>query len=307
MVVSGEWLKQASIIVCTVDRPTDLEACLKSLRPFRAAVAEIIVVNNGPHLAAVDEIARRHGTKVTSEPRRGLSCARNAGIRAAGGAILAFLDDDAQADPHWMPRLLAPLANPQVLAVLGSVWAQTVIDPVSEAFDGIYRAHLPKSQLLIEAPRGMDPFPVRLAMQGTGSNMAIRRDVFDRFGSFDTRFGRGTHIGSGEEADLLLALLLGGGKIVVEPAARIIHRHPTEWRAFRRWAFQSGCAHTAILTKYFLQQPSLRGQIIRYGVSRLRRRPMAEVSIARKLKVPIIPLILGSLYGPIAFLLSGKE
>jgi len=300
-------LKQASIIVCTVDRPTDLEACLKSLRPFRAAVAEIIVVNNGPHPAAVEEIARRHCAKVTSEPRRGLSGARNAGIRAAAGAILAFLDDDAQADPHWIPRLLAPLADPQVLAVLGTVWAQTVADPVSQAFDDIYRAHLPDSQLLLEAPREMHPFPLRLAMQGTGSNMAVRREVFDRFGCFDTRFGRGTRIGSGEEADLLLALLLGGGKIVVEPAARIFHRHPTEWRAFRRWAFQSGCAHTAILTKYFLQEPSRHREILRYIASRLRRRPAAEASAATKLKVPRIPLFLGSLYGPIAYLLSRKE
>src|SRR5580692_4329191 len=54
MEIPGELLKQTSIIVCTVDRLTDLEACLKSLLPFRTSVAEIIVVNNGPHLAAVE-------------------------------------------------------------------------------------------------------------------------------------------------------------------------------------------------------------------------------------------------------------
>ena len=96
-------------------------------------------------------------------------------------------------------------------------------------------------------------FPMRSALVGN-ANMAIRREAFDRFGYFDTRMGRGTRIGSGEEPDFLLRILLGGAKIVVEPAARILHRHSTEWRAVRRWAFQSGCAHTAILTKYFLQE-----------------------------------------------------
>src|SRR5208283_5039376 len=108
MEVPGELLKQASIIVCTVDRLTDLEECLKSLRPFSATVAEIIVVNNGPHLAAVDEVARHHGARVVTEPRRGVSRARNAGIRAATGKIMAFLDDDSLADPDWLPLLLAP-------------------------------------------------------------------------------------------------------------------------------------------------------------------------------------------------------
>ena len=51
--IPGELLNETSIIVCTVDRLTDLEACLKSLLPFRARIADIIVVNNGPLLAAV--------------------------------------------------------------------------------------------------------------------------------------------------------------------------------------------------------------------------------------------------------------
>ena len=307
MEVPDELFKQVSIIVCTVDRLVDLEECLKSLQPFRATGADIIVVNNGPHLAAVPAIAKSYGGTVRTEPQRGLSRARNAGIGAAAGTILAFLDDDARADPDWIPRLVAPFANPQVLAVVGSVWAQTLVNPVSQAFDRLYRAHLPESQLLIDAPREQHPFPLRLAMLGTGSNMAIRREVFDRFGYFDTRFGRGRHIGGGEETDLLLAILMGGGSIVVEPGARIFHRHPTEWRAFRQGVFQAGCGHTAILTKYFLEKPSLRGDIVRYAASRLRPRPAPDASIAAKFQIPRIPLLLGSLYGPIAFLLSRKR
>ena len=306
MQIPGELLKQACIIVCTVDRLADLEECLKSLRPFRAAVAELIVVNNGPHLAAVEGIARRYDARVVTEPRRGVSRARNAGIRATKGNILAFLDDDSVADPNWLPLLLTPFHDPEVLAVAGSMFAQTLRDPVSQAFDFLVRGQFPESQLTHDGNTEKSFFPMRSALVGN-ANMAIRREAFDRFGYFDTRFGRGTRIGSGEEPDLLLRILLGGAKIVVEPAARILHRHSTERRAIRWWAFHSGCAHTAILTKYFLRESSLRGRIVRYAASRLRRRPVREVSVATKLKIPRIPLILGSLYGPLAFLLSGKK
>jgi GT2 family glycosyltransferase len=306
MEIPRELLQQASIIVCTVDRLRDLEECLKSLWPFRAAVAETIVVNNGPHLAAIEEVAKRHDARVVSEPQRGVSRARNTGIRVTTANILAFLDDDSVADPNWLPLLLAPFRDPQVLAVVGSIFAQTLASPVSQAFDYLHRAQFPESQLTVDGNAEKSSFPMRSALVGN-ANMAIRRGAFDRFGYFDTRLGRGTRIGSGEEPDLLLRILLGGAKIVVEPAARILHRHATEWSAVRRWAFQSGCAHTAILTKYFLQEPSLRGPILRYVASRLGRRPAEEASSAAKLKVPRLPLLLGSLLGPMAFLLVRNQ
>jgi GT2 family glycosyltransferase len=306
MEISNDLLKQTSIIVCTVDRLADLEECLKSLRPFRAAVAEIIVVNNGAHIVAVKQVAQRHGARAVIEPQRGVSRARNAGIRAATGNITAFLDDDSVADPNWLPLLVAPFRDPEVLAVAGSVFAQSLADPASQAFDYLHRAQFPESQRTVDGNTENGSFPMRSALVGN-ANMAIRREAFQRFGYFDTRMGRGTRIGSGEEPDFLLRILLGGARIVVEPSARILHRHSTEWRAVRRWAFESGCAHTAILTKYFLQEPSLRIKIVRYAASRLRLRPAPEAAAAAKLKVPRIPLLLGSLFGPLALLLAGKE
>ncbi|MGO8816148.1 MAG: glycosyltransferase family 2 protein [Terriglobia bacterium] len=306
METSGETLNQTSIVVCTVDRLNDLEKCLESLRPFKPAVAEIMVVNNGPHLSAVADIAQRHGASVVREGQRGVSRARNAGIRAARGSILAFLDDDSVADPDWLPLLLTPFRDPEVLAVVGSICAQTLRDPASHALDFLHRAQFPESQLTLGGDVAEGSFPMRSALVGN-ANMAIRREAFERFGYFDPRFGRGTRIGSGEEPDLLIRVLLGGAKVVVEPAARILHRHATEWRAVRNWAFQSGCAHTAILSKYFLQRPPLRGPILRYALSRRRRRPPAEASAATQLKVPRIPLLVGSIYGPVAFLLSPRD
>jgi GT2 family glycosyltransferase len=303
----GELLKKTSVIVCTVDRFQALDRCLASLRPFQAAGVEVVVVDNGPHHTAVQEIARRHEARVALESRSGAGNAGNTGIHASRGKFVAFIDDDAHADRNWMPRLLAPFAEPQVDAVVGSIWAEVVDDAVSQFFDRLYLAPLPKSRLVLSAARDEDPFPLRAAMSGTRSNMAIRREAFERVGGFDVRFARGRRIGGGGEAEFLLRLLRGGGEIVVEPEARIFHRHPTEWRAVRRWAFHSGCAHTAILTKYFLQEPSLRTAIFRYVASRVVRRKEPAPPLSSRVRIPRLPFLIGSLYGPLAFLLSSGD
>lgn len=303
---AGELLKQVSIIVCTVDRLSELEKCLTSLEPFRAAAAEVLVVNNGPHPTAVAAVARHHSARVVEELRRGVSRARNAGVRAATGNIVAFLDDDSVADSQWLPLLVAPFRDCQVLAAVGCIFPQSVSEPATQAFDYLHRAQFPESPVIVDGSADNDSLPMRAALLGN-ANMAIRREVFERFGYFDTRLGRGTRIGSGEEPDLFLRILLGGGKIAVEPGARIFHHHSAEWRAVRRWAFLSGCAHTAILTKLFLQDASLRGRVVRYVRSRLRRRSPQETSAGPEHRLSRAPLIFGSLYGPIAFLLSGYE
>ncbi len=302
----GELLKQASIIVCTVDRFQELERCLHSLEPFETSGAEVIVVNNGQHHAKVQGIADRYKARVVDEPGRGLGAARNCGVRAASRSLLAFLDDDAWAMPDWLPRLLQPFEDPEVLAVAGSARADTSSDPVSGLFEKFYNATCPATRRFLPAPQTTCSFPLRAAMCGIGLNMAFRQAAFERFGMFDARFGRGTRIGSGEETERFLAVLLGGGKIVIEPAAVVVHSFPTDVRAYHQAIFQAGCAHTAILTKYFLQESSRRPEIFQYIASRFQKQPANDPLAPNRVKVPRFRFLLGSLYGPLAFLLSTK-
>jgi len=304
---TGELLRQTSIIVCTTDRFEDLARCLESLQCFRGTGAEIVVVNNGPAQSSVADIAASSQARVALEPRLGVSRARNAGIREARGTILAFLDDDSVADSNWLPLLLAPLEDRQVAGVVGSIGSQTLADPVSQALHTLHHAGFPTSRVVLEAGPEENVFPLRLALVGNG-NMAIRREAFAHFGGFDERLGRGTRIGSGEEPDLLFRLLRGGARVVVEPAACILHRHSTQRRAVGRWAFRSGAAHTAILTKYFLQEPALRGAIWRYVRNRTVRRGVGPESTgARPGALPRMPFLAGSLYGPFAWFLSRRQ
>ncbi|MGA3165536.1 MAG: glycosyltransferase family 2 protein [Terriglobia bacterium] len=308
MEATGELARQVSIIVCTVARFQELERCLHSLEPFQAGGAEVIIVNNGQHHAEVQGIADRHAARVVDELRRGLGAARNCGVRVGCRPILAFLDDDAWARPDWLLHLLQPFEDPEVLAVAGSALADSSSNPVSGLFEQFYRASCPSTRTFLQAREAACAFPLRAAMRGIGLNMAFRRAAFERFGLFDARFGRGTRIGSGEETERFLAVLLGGGKVVIEPAAVVVHGFPTDVRAYHRVIFQAGCAHTAILAKYFLQEPSLRGEVLRYAASRVLRRQAAHESRGgARVALPRLPFWLGSLYGPLAFLLSGRK
>lgn len=307
MDIPAELWKRVSLIICTVDRLADLECCLASVRPFRPALAEIIVVNNGPHPTAVEEIAKRYAARITHEPRRGSGRARNAGIRAARGNFIAFLDDDTQAGEHWLEYLTASLADSTLDCVLGAVRAENPADPAQQAFEHFACSTLPRVPTMFDARTSAERFPLRMAMNGFTMNAAFRRDVFERFGNFDQRFGPGTRIRYGDDTELFLNLLRRGGRILFEPRAVVVHRWPTAAKALRRSIFGAACGHTAILTKYFREEPSLRGEILRYVAARLRIRLAPGARNSAHVKLPRLPFLLGSLYGPIAFLLSGKD
>ena len=100
-----------SVIVSTRNRAHYLGDSLQALtaqqcrRPY-----EIVVVDNGSTdgtAALLDEWTRRDLRVVrTSEPRLGLSCGKNAGIKVARAPLLLFTDDDTLVDPRWIETYL---------------------------------------------------------------------------------------------------------------------------------------------------------------------------------------------------------
>lgn len=173
----------ASIVIPTRARPSYLDVTLASLIPqARSADAEVLVVSDGldPETAAIVE---RHGARVVSLPEpRGANAARNAGVRAARGDLIVFVDDDVEAPPGWL------------VAVLDGVHSY----PHREVFGGPIRARLEGG-----GPRacGREGAPITTLDLGPNdcdtsfvwsANMAIRRSAFDRVGPFDeTIYGRG--------------------------------------------------------------------------------------------------------------------
>ena len=99
-----------SVIICTRNqRPKQLVSCLRHVNEQKYPRFEIIVVENAPEAShirlKVDNSQDSVVCRYIEEPRAGLSWARNAGIEAASGEIVAFLDDDEEPDNYWLAEL----------------------------------------------------------------------------------------------------------------------------------------------------------------------------------------------------------
>src|SRR5262245_20417417 len=116
-----------SVVVCTRDRADRLLRILGSLRDVATPASlewEIVVVDNGARDGTQVIVARfartaRIPVRHVMESRRGLSWARNAGVRAAQGDVLAFTDDDCLVDAKWLERIDAEFRADPSLSVLG--------------------------------------------------------------------------------------------------------------------------------------------------------------------------------------------
>jgi hypothetical protein len=93
--------------------------------------------------------------------------------------------------------------------------------------------------------------------------MAIRTHVLRRLGGFDTLLGSGTAVRAGEDIDLLLRVVLGGGAIVYEPAAVVWHRHKPEMHDLHRTMYGYGVGLSAVITKTLLADAAVRRELLR--------------------------------------------
>src|SRR5215831_8376070 len=94
----------ATVLVCTRNRPLQLERCLNSILQLRTPPRELIVVDNASVHFEVPKLNYNIPTKFFSYPIPGLSRARNSVLADAKGEIVALIDDDAVADPDWLSK-----------------------------------------------------------------------------------------------------------------------------------------------------------------------------------------------------------
>lgn len=217
-----------SVVVCTRGRPVELERCLRALASLSPQPREIVIVDNTAEGPGCEELVRAFpGASYVRERRPGLSVARNAGIRAATSALIAFTDDDTVADNGWAGRIVEPFSDAAVRAVTGLVLplelesgAQVAFQREMGGFNHGYRGVSFDSAYFAEGFWwGSAAWHV-----GAGANMAFDRKVFDQVGLFDERLGAGAS-GCSEDSEMWYRILAAGGEIRYHPAAVVHHQH----------------------------------------------------------------------------------
>lgn len=207
---------RVSVIICAYNAASTLEDNLSSLTRLDYPNYEVIVVNDGSS-DATPEIARRYPFRLISVPNGGLSAARNLGLHAATGEIVAYTDADTRVDRHWLSHLVQPFIETDVAGVGGP----NVVPP-----DDSWIA-----QCVARSPGG----PVHVMIDNTeaehipGCNMAFRKAALESIGGFDP-----TYTKAGDDVDICWRLQAAGLRLGFAPGALVWHHHRGSVRAYFR-------------------------------------------------------------------------
>lgn len=260
-----------SVVVSTYDdkRWEDLVACMRSLEEQAASPLEaIVVVDYNPELLAKAAEEFPSATVIANNHPRGLAGARNAGIERARGEIVAFIDDDARAEPGWLESLTACFADPETVGAGGALlplWQSSAPEWMPAEFYwviGCSYTGLPEELAPVRNP--------------IGANMAVRTMVLREIGGF--REGedgnapreirsRGVVRAAGnvpDDTDLAIRVKqrLPRAVWLYEPQARVLHTVTPERTSLRYFLHRcyeegSGKAH---LSRYVGADDGLRSE-----------------------------------------------
>jgi glycosyltransferase involved in cell wall biosynthesis len=218
-----------SVVVPARNCERTIASCIDSLLrvDYPEDRRELVVVDN----ASTDSTAaviRSHPVRCLHEPRRGPSAARNRGIVASDGEIVAFVDADCVASGGWLRELVAGFEQPGVSGVAGEIVAFPPSTP-AERYHAIRKGRWQESAL-----NSSRPFPVT-------ANVGFRRETFERIGLFDPQLARA------EDKDFGWRFFAEGLELAYRPGAVVLHRHrPTAWGLFKQnagWGYGAALLH----------------------------------------------------------------
>lgn len=316
-----------SVIVPTHDRLELLRANLRSLAALHYPHYEVIIVDNAPTSSATaDFIRQTYGDmqciRYLREDRPGVSWARNRGIEAARGKILAFTDDDVVVDRHWLAELIRPFGLAEnVACVTGQVLPLELETPAQfwyERYGGSYwflwkgRSSWWSGRHIfdLEQHRLADPlYPYRAGQFGCGASMACTADFLRKVGGFDPALGGNGPSRCAQDIAVLFQVVARGYTLVYEPTSVVYHLNRREYRALSRQIYNYGIGMTAYLTRSLLHNPRLLFDFLpkaAFAFARLlsgkaTKRDEPVASYPRELTILKLK---GMLYGPLAYLQS---
>jgi glycosyltransferase involved in cell wall biosynthesis len=242
--VSGD-VASLSVVICayTTRRWSDLCRSVDSVLGQVGRDTEVIVViDHCDELRALVSDRYRGDDRVKVIPnseQQGLSGARNTGVGAAQGDVVAFLDDDAEADPGWAQRLVGHYQDPGVAGVGGYA---------APVWPGVRPVWMPREfDWVVGCSYIGQPTSVAPVRNPIGCNMSLRRSALESAGGFKSEVGRvGSVPVGGEETELCIRVRAGrhSGQILFDPDMRV-HHHVSSDRVTVRY-FVRRCYHEGL-------------------------------------------------------------
>ncbi|HYN87715.1 MAG TPA: glycosyltransferase, partial [Ardenticatenaceae bacterium] len=223
---------RVSVVVCSYNGARTIGECCEALLKLDYPNYEVIVVDDGS-TDGTAAVAREYGLRVIRTENMGLSHARNVGMQAATGEIVAYTDDDAYPDPHWLTYLAATFMTTDYVAVGGPN-----IPPPGDGLIADCVANAPGGPVhVLLSDREAEHIP--------GCNMAFRKQALQAIGGFDPQFRV-----AGDDVDVCWRLQQQGWKLGFNPAAMVWHHRRGSVRTYWRQQYGYGRAEALLERKW---------------------------------------------------------
>ena len=194
-----------------------LRACLESVQNQREISFEVIVVDNGSSDGSAD-LAETFGARVIrNAENRGFCAANNQGIAAAGGELIALLNNDAEAEPGWLAALASAFSRPDV----GMAASKILVYEDPARIDKVGHLIYPDGQNRGRGTGALDRGQfdsVEECLWPDGCAAMYRKSMLDEIGGFDEDF-----FAYADDAELGLRARIAGWKCIYVPAAVVRH------------------------------------------------------------------------------------
>jgi GT2 family glycosyltransferase len=221
---------RVSIIVCSYNGGSTLSQCLESLAAVNYPDYEVILVDDGSTDDTRSIAARYPYVRAIHQENQGLGAARNVGLKASTGQIVAYTDSDCMAHPDWLTHLVAQFDRCDAAAVGGPNLA-----PPAGRIAACVAASPGQPMHVLESDQVAEHIP--------GCNMAFRREALEAINGFDTQFRK-----AGDDVDICWRLQTAGYWISFAPAAMVWHHRRQTPRAYLRQ--QAGYGEAEALLRF---------------------------------------------------------
>ena len=265
-----------SVVICTHSRPAALRQALQALSLQTLPPTEIVIVENGEKDASTESLAQEFGARFLRTPEQGLSLARNLGLLASSGDIVAFIDDDCVPDKDWLLSMARGFHDPRTMAAGGRI-----VPPESDEQSLALCVSIQGTGSL--QPQELDRqdkdwfAKAAFAKLGTGGNIAFRRKLIAAWPGFDERLGL-PH-SSCEDLYAFLTIVEAGHRVAYVPEAIVVHPCPMpRMDELRERVAKSAAEAGGYFMFLFFETSKYRWELLKFAARAVRKRMRASTT-----------------------------